>query len=139
MGCIKITKKSFSLLMPPPNVTGDLHLGHALTFSIQDTIVRWKRLIGYQTDFYFGTDHAGISTEGVVKRHLDQQGISYNDLSREQFVEQVWKWVYQYDKRIRSQVKRLNISCDWERYLFTMNESYSNAVLTSFVELYKKG
>lgn len=125
--------------MVPPNVTGDLHLGHALTYTIQDAIVRWKRMNGYLVNCYFGTDHAGISTEGVVKRELDRQGIPYDALSSEEFLEHVWKWVRHYDTRIRDQVKQLNVSCDWERYLFTMNEDYSEAVLTSFVRLYEKG
>ncbi|WP_457786655.1 class I tRNA ligase family protein [Geobacillus sp. Geo 8.1] len=132
-------EKRFSLFIPPPNITGDLHLGHALMIAIQDSLVRWKRLNGYEVQFYFGTDHAGISTEVVVKNHLLSQGIEESKLRAEEFVQHVWKWVNYYDERIRNQIKMLNVSCDWEKYLFTMTEEYSNAVLESFVRLYNKG
>lgn len=134
-----VNSKKFSLFIVPPNITGDMHLGHALMVAIQDSIIRWKRLQHYDTDFFFGTDHAGISTEGVVERYLSSQGINRHELTREQFLEHVWNWVDFYDGRIRDQIKLLNVSCDWSRYLFTMSDEYSNSVLESFVRLYKKG
>jgi len=133
------TKPPFSVILPPPNVTGFLHLGHALNHTIQDVSVRWHRMKGYNTLWLPGTDHAGIATQSVVEKKLKKEGVSRHDLGREKFVEEIWKWKDEFGGRIVSQMKRLGDSCDWDRLTFTLDEGVSNSVRKVFVSLYKKG
>ena len=128
----------FSIVIPPPNVTGSLHMGHALNNTLQDAICRYKRMKGFEVLWLPGTDHAGIATQNVVERSLATQGVSRHDLGREAFVEKVWEWKEQYGSRIISQLKKLGASCDWDRERFTMDEGLSQAVRQVFVELYRK-
>ncbi len=132
-------KPPFTLMIPPPNVTGALHMGHALTFAIEDLLVRWKRMSGFNTLWLPGTDHAGIATQMVVERKLTAEGISRFDLGREAFIEKVWEWKEIYHARITQQLKALGTSCDWERERFTMDEGLSEAVREVFVSLYEQG
>ena len=129
----------FSIVIPPPNVTGRLHIGHALVNTLQDIIVRWKRMSGFNTLWLPGTDHAGIATQMVVDRDLQSKGISRFDLGREKFVEKVWEWKEKYGGEIIDQLKRLGASCDWTRSRFTLDEGLSRAVRTVFVTLYDDG
>ena len=133
------SKQPFTVIMPPPNVTGELHMGHALTTAVEDLMVRWHRMRGEPTLFLPGSDHAGIATQVVVERMLAADGISRHDLGRDKFVERVWQWVDEYGSRIYEQLRRLGASCDWSRTAFTLNEGPSKAVRTTFVNLYKKG
>ncbi len=130
---------SFSMVIPPPNVTGVLHIGHALNDTLQDILIRYKRMDGYNTLWVPGTDHAGIATQNVVERQLAQEGLTRYDLGREKFIERVWKWRSQSGGRIIEQLKRLGCSCDWSHERFTMDEGLSKAVRKVFVELYKQG
>ena len=132
-------RPKFSIVIPPPNVTGRLHVGHALVNTLQDIIVRWKRMSGFNTLWLPGTDHAGIGTQMVVDRALTAQGISRFDLGREKFVEKVWEWKEKYGNEIIDQLKRLGASADWTRTRFTMDEGLSRAVRHVFVELYRDG
>ncbi len=132
-------KTPFCVIMPPPNVTGELHLGHALTASIEDALCRWRRMMGDATLWLPGKDHAGIATQWVVERLLAEQGISRHDLGREQFVERVWEWVARYGNTIDEQHKRLGASCDWSRLRFTLDPGPARAVRTTFVNLFNKG
>ena len=132
-------KQPFTLIMPPPNVTGELHMGHALTIALEDMMVRWHRMRGEPTLYLPGSDHAGIATQVVVERMLSADGITRHDLGRERFVERVWEWVEQYGSRIYEQIKRIGASCDWSRTAFTLDEAPSRAVRTTFVNLHKKG
>ena len=132
-------KQPFTLIMPPPNVTGELHMGHALTIALEDMMVRWHRMRGEPTLYLPGSDHAGIATQVVVERMLSADGITRHDLGRERFVERVWEWVDQYGSRIYEQIKRIGASCDWSRTAFTLDEGPSRAVRTTFVNLHKKG
>ena len=129
----------FSIVIPPPNVTGRLHIGYALVNTLQDIVVRWKRMSGFNTLWLPGTDHAGIATQMVVDRDLQRQGISRFDLGREKFVEKVWEWKEKYGGEIIDQLKRLGASCDWTRLRFTLDEGLSRAVRTVFVSLYDDG
>jgi valyl-tRNA synthetase len=129
----------FVITMPPPNVTGALHLGHAMTAAIEDLLTRWHRMRGEPTLWLPGVDHAGIATQNVVERELAREGRSRHDLGREQFVERVWEWVRVYRARITDQHRRLGVSCDWERERFTLDEGLSHAVRTAFVHLFDKG
>ena len=133
------SREPFVVIMPPPNVTGELHMGHALTFALEDLIVRWHRMRGEPTLYLPGADHAGIATQVVVERVLASDGITRHDLGREKFVRRVWNWVDEYGDRIYEQLKRLGTSCDWTRRRFTLDEGPSKAVRTTFVNLYKKG
>ena len=133
------SRSPFVVIMPPPNVTGELHMGHALTAALEDLMVRWHRMKGEPTLFLPGTDHAGIATQVVVERMLASEGISRHDLGRDRFVERVWEWVDRYGDRINQQYRRLGVSCDWTRSSFTLDEGPSRAVRTTFVNLYKKG
>ena len=133
------SRSPFVIIAPPPNVTGELHMGHALTAALEDLMVRWHRMKGEPTLFLPGTDHAGIATQVVVERMLASDGISRHDLGRERFVERVWEWVDRYGNTIYEQLKRLGASCDWTRSSFTLDEGPSRAVRTTFVNLYKKG
>ena len=133
------SKEPFVVIMPPPNVTGELHMGHALTTALEDLMVRWHRMSDNPTLYLPGTDHAGIATQVVVERLLASDGITRHDLGRERFVERVWTWVDQYGDRIYEQLKRLGASCDWTRRHFTLDDGPNRAVRTTFVNLYKKG
>lgn len=132
------SKDPFVMIMPPPNVTGELHMGHALTFAIEDMIVRWHRMKGEPTLFLPGTDHAGIATQVVVERLLASEGKNRHDLGRENFEKRIWEWVDQYGDRIYNQLRRLGTSCDWSRKSFTLDEGPQKAVRKTFVDLYKK-
>src|SRR5947209_2218134 len=129
----------FSIVIPPPNVTGRLHIGHALVNTLQDILVRWKRMSGFNTLWLPGTDHAGIATQMVVDRDLQSKGISRFDLGREKFVEKVWEWKEKYGGEIIDQLKRLGASADWTRTRFTLDEGLSRAVRHVFVRLYEDG
>jgi valyl-tRNA synthetase len=131
--------KPFTIVIPPPNVTGALHMGHALNNTLQDVLTRFKRLQGYRTLWQPGTDHAGIATQSVVEKMLAKEGVRRQDLGREKFVEKVWEWKNEYGGRIVSQLKRLGSSCDWSRLRFTMDEGLSRAVREVFVKLYEDG
>jgi valyl-tRNA synthetase len=130
---------SFSIVIPPPNVTGSLHIGHALNSTLQDILVRWMRMSGRNTLWVPGTDHAGIATQNVVERQLAKEHVDRHALGREGFVEKVWEWKKEYGDRIINQLKRMGASCDWERERFTMDEGLSRAVREVFVTLYEEG
>jgi len=129
----------FTIVIPPPNVTGSLHMGHALDLAIQDLLIRRKRLQGYAALWVPGSDHAGIATQNVVERELAAEGMTRHDLGREAFIEQVWQWKARSGGRITEQIRRLGYSCDWSRERFTMDEGLSLAVRTVFVRLYATG
>ena len=131
--------KTFSIVIPPPNVTGLLHMGHALNNTLQDILVRYKRMCGYDTLWMPGTDHAGIATQNVVEKQLKSEGVTRKDLGRKQFIETVWQWKGKYGGIIIEQLKRLGASCDWDRERFTMDEGLSRAVREVFVRLYEEG
>jgi len=132
-------EENFSVAIPPPNVTGALHMGHALNGSMQDALVRMNRMRGKNTLWILGTDHAGIATQAVVEKELKKEGVSRHDLGREAFVERVWEWKAEYGSRIVEQYKRLGASCDYERERFTLDEGYVKAVYRVFKQLYDKG
>jgi valyl-tRNA synthetase len=132
-------RPKFSIVIPPPNVTGRLHIGHALVNTLQDIVVRWKRMSGFNTLWLPGTDHAGIATQLVVERELNKQGISRHDIGREQFVMKIWEWKESYGHQIIDQLKRLGASADWSRLRFTLDEGLSRAVRYVFVKLYEEG
>jgi valyl-tRNA synthetase len=132
-------RKPFSIVIPPPNVTGALHMGHALNNTLQDILCRWKRQQGYNVLWMPGTDHAGIATQNVVERQLAAEKKDRHELGREAFIERVWKWKAESGGQIIGQLKRLGASCDWERERFTMDEGLSKAVRTVFVKLYQDG
>jgi valyl-tRNA synthetase len=131
--------RHFSIVIPPPNVTGQLHIGHALNSTLQDILTRWMRMSGRNTLWVPGTDHAGIATQNVVERKLAQENIDRHALGREQFIEKVWEWRKEYGGRIIGQLKRLGASCDWDRERFTMDAGLSKAVREVFVRLYEEG
>src|SRR5213595_3162937 len=133
------SRESFAIAHPPPNVTGDLHLGHALQLSLADTIVRMRRMQGYNTLFQPGFDHAGISTQNAVEKHLATEGKSRQDLGREKFEQRVWEWLREYGGKIMLQFRRVGASLDYRRERFTMDEAYVRAVMRFFVHLYGKG
>ena len=134
------TKKSYCIMMPPPNVTGKLHMGHALDDTIQDILIRYKRMQGYNTLWLPGSDHAAIATEvKVVAKMKQEEGLTKADITREQFLERAWAWTKEYGGTIQKQQRRLGCSCDWERNRFTMDEGLTEAVLEQFIQLYKKG
>ncbi len=134
----KKNKKKFSIVIPPPNVTGSLHMGHALNNSIQDLLTRYHRMNNFETLWQPGTDHAGIATQALVEKELNKNNIKKNDLGREKFIEKVWEWKNEYGGIIINQLKKLGCSCDWSRNAFTMDDNLSNSVLKVFVDLYKK-
>ena len=143
-GCFKAApnpdKKPFCIVMPPPNVTGQLHMGHAMDATLQDILIRYKRMQGYEALWMPGTDHAGIATQIKVEEELRKnEGLTRYDLGREKFLERVWDWKRQYGGRIVQQQKKLGASCDWDRARFTMDEGCSRAVREAFCELYDKG
>ena len=133
------SKKPFVVIMPPPNVTGELHLGHALTDTLEDIMVRWHRMRGEPTLWLPGTDHAGIATQVVVEQELAKQGLTKNDIGREKFLKVIWDWANKSRGNINSQHRMLGASCDWTRDCFTLDEGPSRAVRTAFVRLYNKG
>ncbi len=135
----KEDKKPYVIVIPPPNVTDVLHLGHALNNTLQDIVIRWKRLQGYNAEWVPGTDHAGIATQVVVERKLAKENKTRHDLGREKFIEEVWKWKEKHGTRIIEQLKGIGSSCDWDRTRFTLDESLSRAVREVFVRLYEKG
>ena len=132
-------RESYSIVIPPPNVTGVLHVGHALNNTLQDILIRYKRMCGCNTLWVPGTDHAGIATQNVVERQLATEGKTRNDLGRDQFIERVWEWRKEKGGTIVNQLKKLGASCDWDRERFTMDEGLSSAVREVFVRLYKEG
>jgi valyl-tRNA synthetase len=134
----KKTKKTFSIVIPPPNITGKLHMGHALNNSLQDVLIRYHRMNGYETLWQPGTDHAGIATQAIVEKNLVKENINKNDIGREKFIEKVWKWKDESGGLILEQLKKLGCSCDWSRSRFTMDEQMSKAVTKVFVALYNK-
>ncbi len=132
-------KKPYTIVMPPPNITGMLTLGHVLNNTIQDIYIRWKRMQGYETCWIPGTDHAGIATQNVVEKVFAKEGLRREDLGREKFLERVWQWKEEYGNTIIKQLKKLGVSCDWKREKFTMDKDLSNAVKEVFIRLYEKG
>ncbi len=134
----KNKKKYFSIVIPPPNVTGSLHMGHALNNSLQDLLVRFYRMNGYETLWQPGTDHAGIATQAVVERQLLKKGITKNQLGRENFIKEVWKWKKESGDTIINQLKKLGCSCDWSKNRFTMDSELSNSVIKTFVKLFNE-
>ncbi|HWR58617.1 MAG TPA: valine--tRNA ligase, partial [Thermodesulfovibrionales bacterium] len=129
----------YSIVIPPPNVTGSLHMGHALNATLQDILIRWKRMLGFKALWIPGTDHAGIATQNVVERQLDSEKLDRHKLGRDAFIEKVWKWKAEYGGRIIHQLKSLGASCDWSRERFTLDEGLSRAVREVFVRLYEDG
>ena len=133
------TKPSYTIVIPPPNITGQLHMGHALDNTLQDILIRYKRMAGFCTLWLPGTDHASIATEAKIVEAMRKEGITKEDLGRDGFLERAWAWKEQYGGRIISQLKKMGSSCDWSRERFTMDEGCSEAVKTVFVKLYDKG
>ncbi len=138
-GRIDSEKKPYSIVIPPPNVTDILHLGHALNNTLQDILIRWRRSRGYEAEWMPGIDHAGIATQVVVEKNLAKEGISRQQLGRDKFLKKVWAWKEDKFDRIITQLKRMGCSCDWERTRFTMDEGLSRAVQEVFIRLYEKG
>jgi valyl-tRNA synthetase len=137
---VNATKKPFCIALPPPNITGELHLGHALDQTIQDILIRYKRMSGYEALWQPGTDHASIATEvKVVEKVKNEKGLTKQEMGREKFLEEAWAWRDTYGRRIVEQMKQLGSSCDWSRERFTMDEGCSAAVTEVFVRLYEKG
>jgi len=134
----KNKKKHFSIVIPPPNVTGSLHMGHALNNSLQDLLIRFYRMNGFETLWQPGTDHAGIATQALVEKKLLERGIKKDSLGRDKFISEVWKWKKESGDKIINQLKKLGCSCDWSRNRFTMDEDLSTAVIETFIKLFKK-
>ena len=133
------TGKKFSIVMPPPNITGQLHMGHALDNTLQDTLTRYKRMSGYETLWVPGTDHASIATEARIVATMREEGLTKDDLGRDKFLERAWAWKEQYGGRIVEQLKKIGSSCDWSHERFTMDEGCSDAVKEVFVKYYNQG
>ncbi len=136
---IKKTAKKYTIVLPPPNITGELHIGHALNAFIQDILIRRKRMQGYRTLWLPGTDHAGIATQNVVEKNLKKQGLRRHNLGREKFIQEIWQWRKKYGDIILNQLKKLGCSCDWSRTAFTMDPEYQKAVKKVFLYYYQKG
>ncbi len=132
-------KPGYSIVIPPPNVTGELHMGHAFNNTLQDILCRFARMRGFEVLWMPGTDHAGIATQNVVERQLASEGLTRHDLGRDKFIERVWQWRREKGGRIINQLKRLGASCDWSRERFTMDQGLSRAVREVFVRLYEEG
>jgi valyl-tRNA synthetase len=132
-------KKPFTIVIPPPNVTGRLHMGHALNNTLQDVLIRYKRMEGFDALWIPGTDHAGIATQTIVKKHLEAEGINYTEYGRDNVIERIWQWKQKYGDHILNQLRRLGCSCDWSRTRFTMDDNLSLAVRTCFKKLYDQG
>ena len=133
------TKESYTIVMPPPNITGKLHMGHALDETIQDILIRFKRMQGYNTLWVPGTDHAAIATEAKIVAKLKEEGVTKEELGRDGFLQKAWEWKKEYGSTITSQLKKLGCSCDWTRERFTMDEGLTKAVTKVFINLYNKG
>ena len=131
--------RPYSIMMPPPNVTGSLHMGHALNHTLQDILIRWQRMRGQDALWQPGTDHAGIATQMVVERQMAAEKLTRHDLGREKFMERVWAWKAESGGTITRQLRRLGASPDWAKERFTMDEGLNRAVRRVFVELYKQG
>src|ERR671931_96012 len=132
-------KEPFCIVLPPPNVTGSLHIGHAFQQLLQDIVIRRKRMQGFEALWLPGTDHAGIATQVVVERELAKEGVDRRAIGREAFVERVWRWKEQYGGRIVEQMQAMGNSCDWDRLRFTMDPGLAHAVRVAFVRLYEDG
>src|SRR5213593_585529 len=133
-------KKPYCIVIPPPNVTGALHMGHALNNTLQDVLIRWRRMPGYTALWMPGTDHAGIATQAVVERRLrEEEGKTRHDLGREELVKRIWQWKDQYEARILRQLRQLGASCDWSRTRFTLDPICARAVRTTFFKMFKDG
>ena len=132
-------KTPYTIVIPPPNITGQLHMGHALDETLQDILIRFRRMQGYDTLWLPGTDHASIATEAKIVEAMKKEGLTKEDLGREGFLKRAWEWKAQYGGRIVEQLKKLGSSCDWERERFTLDEGCSKAVREVFVRLYEKG
>jgi valyl-tRNA synthetase len=133
-------EQSYAIVIPPPNVTGALHLGHALNNTLQDVLIRWRRMAGYDTLWQPGTDHAGIATQAVVERRIrENEGLSRHDLGREELVRRIWQWKDEYEQRILGQLKLMGCSCDWERTRFTLDDGLARAVRQQFFDLFRAG
>jgi valyl-tRNA synthetase len=133
-------REPYSIVIPPPNVTGALHLGHALNNTLQDVLIRWRRMQGYNAMWLPGTDHAGIATQAVVERRLrEEEGKTRHDIGREALIERIWQWKDQYEKRILGQLRQLGASCDWERTRFTLDETCARAVRVTFFKMFRDG
>ncbi|GAB4535716.1 MAG: valine--tRNA ligase [Thermodesulfovibrionia bacterium] len=135
----KSERQPYCIVIPPPNITGSLHIGHALDITLQDILIRWKRMSGFNTLWLPGTDHAGIATQNVVERELQKQGLSRHSLGRDEFIKRVWQWKERYGGEIIRQLKSMGASCDWSRERFTLDEGLSRAVREVFVRLYNEG
>lgn len=133
------TKKPYTIVIPPPNITGQLHMGHAFDNALQDILIRWKRMQGYNALWIPGTDHASISTELKIVEKMKEEGLTKADIGREEFLKRAWEWKEQYGGRIVEQLKKLGSSCDWDRIRFTLDDGLSKAVIEVFIRLYKKG
>ena len=133
------SRPAYTIVIPPPNVTGILHMGHMLNNTIQDILIRRARLLGFNACWVPGTDHASIATEAKVVAKLKESGIEKKDLSREEFIGNAWNWTHEYGGVILEQLKKLGCSCDWERTKFTMDEDMNAAVIKTFVDLYSEG
>ncbi|HDL04098.1 MAG TPA: valine--tRNA ligase, partial [candidate division Zixibacteria bacterium] len=138
-GEIKKDKNPYSIVIPPPNVTDILHLGHALNNTIQDILVRQKRMSGFEAEWVPGADHAGIATQVIVEKQLKKEGTTRRELGRDKFLERTTELAYRNKDQILNQLKKIGCSCDWERTRFTIDESLSRAVLKVFIHLYEKG
>jgi len=132
-------KKPYTIVIPPPNITGELHMGHALNATVQDILIRWKRLQGYKTLWLPGTDHAGIAAQNVVEKELKKEGKTRFDLGKELFIKRMWQWMKKYGNIIINQFKKMGVSCDWSRTRFTLDKEYIKAVKEAFSHYYKKG
>ena len=129
-------KPSYTIVIPPPNVTGVLHMGHVLNNTIQDTLIRWKRMSGFNTLWMPGTDHAGIATQSVVERKLLKDGLTREEVGRDKFIEEVWRWKNEHGNLITTQLRRLGASLDWDRERFTMDDELVESVKEIFIKLY---
>jgi len=132
-------REPFSMAIPPPNVTSELHVGHALQFTLHDIVIRYQRMQGKEACWFPGMDHAGIATQNVVEKNLAEEGLTRHDLGREEFVDRVWEWKEEYGGKIKDQLKALGSSPDWSRERFTLDDGLSNAVREAFVQLYEEG
>lgn len=128
-------KKPYSIVIPPPNITGELHMGHTLNAITQDILIRWRRLQGRKTLWLPGTDHAGIATQVIVEKQLKKEGLSRFDLGREKFIKRIWQWRNKYGNIILEQFKKMGCSLDWSRTRFTMDKDYAEAVKVAFFTL----
>ena len=133
------TATPYTIMMPPPNVTGSLHMGHALTFTLQDLLIRYHRMAGRDVLWQPGTDHAGIATQMVVERQLTEKNINRRDLGRDGFIEKIWEWKAESGGMIHKQLRRLGASADWQRERFTMDDGLTAAVIKTFVQMHREG